>query len=115
MKAITHEWVEKADADFISAGREYRARKQPNYDAACFHAQQCVEKYLKARLAKANKPIPKTHDLAALLDLVLPLEPLWEPFRPQLETLTSYAVEFRYPGESATRELAKIAVSDARA
>ena len=114
MKAITREWVEKADADFISAGREYRARKQPNYDAACFHAQQCVEKYLKARLAKANKPIPKTHDLAALLDLVLPIEPLWEPFRPQLETLTSYAVEFRYPGESATRELAKIAVSDAK-
>ena len=38
MNAITHEWVEKADADFISAGREYRARKQPNYDAACFHS-----------------------------------------------------------------------------
>ena len=50
MKASALEWIEKAEADFISAGREYRARKQPNHDAACFFAQQCVEKYLKALL-----------------------------------------------------------------
>jgi HEPN domain-containing protein len=29
---------------------ELRARRAPNYDAACFHAQQCAEKYLKALL-----------------------------------------------------------------
>ena len=115
MKAAAREWIEKAEADFSSAGREYRARKNPNYDAACFFTQQCVEKYLKARLALAGKPIPKTHDLSALLDLVLPLEPLWEVFRPQLEILTSYAVVFRYPGESATRERAKAAVANAKA
>ena len=115
MKAAAREWIEKAEADFSSAGRESRARKNPNYDAACFFTQQCVEKYLKARLTLAGKPIPKTHDLSALLDLVLPLEPLWEVFRPQLEVLTSYAVVFRYPGESATRERAKSAIADAKA
>lgn len=115
MKAAAREWIEKAEADFSSAGREYRARKNPNCDATCFFTQQCVEKYLKARLALAGKPIPKTHDLSALLDLVLPLEPLWEVFRPQLEILTSYAVVFRYPGESATRERAKVAVANAKA
>ncbi len=46
MKPLTQEWIHKAEADFSSAQRELRARKNPNYDAACFHAQQCVEKYL---------------------------------------------------------------------
>ena len=36
MKREVIEWVEKAEGDFISAKREYRARKRPNYDAACF-------------------------------------------------------------------------------
>ena len=114
MRSAPREWVEKSEADFVSAGREYRARKQPNYDAACFFAQQCVEKYLKARLVQAKRAVPKTHDRSSLLDCVLPLEPLWEVFRPKLETLTSFAVAFRYPGESATREIAKAAVADAR-
>lgn len=54
MKVSTREWIEKAEADFISAGREYRARKRPNFDAACFFSQQCLEKYLKARLVEAG-------------------------------------------------------------
>ncbi len=56
---------------------------------------------------------PRTHDLEALLDLVLPIEPLWEAFRPALIDITSYAVTFRYPGESATREMARQVVKDA--
>lgn len=66
----------------MSAGREYRARKQPNYDAACFFAQQCIEKYLKAHLTEAGVVFPRTHDLEALLDLSLSTKPLWEDFRP---------------------------------
>lgn len=46
--------------------------------------------------------------------MVLPLEPLWEACRPCLETLTSYAVLLRYPGESVTKALAKQAIEDAR-
>ena len=114
MKATAREWIEKAEADFVSAGREYRARNRPNFDAACFFAQQCIEKYLKARLAEAGRPIPKTHDLSVLLDSVVPIEPLWEAARARVETLTSYAVLFRYPGESATRVLAKTAIADAQ-
>jgi HEPN domain-containing protein len=114
MKATTREWIEKAEADFVSAGREYRARNRPNFDAACFFAQQCIEKYLKGRLAEAGRPVPKTHDLSVLLDSVVSIEPLWEAARSRVETLTSYAVLFRYPGESATRALAKTAIADAR-
>ena len=110
MKPLTHEWVEKAEGDFASAQRELRARKSPNYDSACFHAQQCVEKYLKARLQEADIPFGKTHDLIVLLDLVISVEPLWDPLRPQLRTLHAFAVEFRYPGQSADKEVAREAV-----
>jgi HEPN domain-containing protein len=114
MKANALEWIEKAEADFVSAGREYRARKRPNFDASCFFSQQCIEKYLKGRLVEAGIVFPKTHDLEALLDLILPAEPLWEGFRPVLGTLTSFAAAFRYPGESATREMARTALGDAK-
>ena len=66
--------------------------RSQKFDATCFFAEQCIEKYLKGRRAEAGRLIPKTHDLSILLDTVLPLEPLWEASRPRLETLTSYAV-----------------------
>ena len=56
--------------------RELRVRQNPNYDTIAFHAQQCAEKYLKARLCEANVEFPKSHILSALLDLVLTVEPL---------------------------------------
>ena len=104
MKPLTREWVEKAEADYISAQREFRARKKPNYDAACFFAQQSIEKYLKARLQEAEIAFGKTRDLVKLLDLVSPVAPLWEPYRPTFRPLSSYAVVFRYPGENADKE-----------
>jgi HEPN domain-containing protein len=70
MKPLTQEWVEKAEGDFATAERELKVRKNPNYDAVCFHAQQCVEKYLKARLQEEGIIFRKTHDLGALIRLV---------------------------------------------
>ena len=48
MNEIVKEWISKAEGDYHSALREYRARKFPNYDASGFHAQQSIEKYPKA-------------------------------------------------------------------
>jgi HEPN domain-containing protein len=96
------------------AEREARVRKKPNYDGLCFHAQQCAEKYIKARLYEAEIEFPKTHDLVALLDLVLIVEPLWETFREHLAFLTDSAVSFRYPGESVDRETALDALKRCR-
>ncbi|MGJ3248491.1 MAG: HEPN domain-containing protein [Elainellaceae cyanobacterium] len=84
----------------------------PNYDAVFFHAQQCIEKYLKACLQEANIAFSKTHDLASLLDLLLPTIPDWASLRPTLDALTVYAVEFRYPGMAATQEIAQDALQD---
>jgi len=55
----------------------------------------------------------KTHELVVLLDADVVIAPLWEAARSRLETLTNEAVLFRYPGESATRALAKTAIADA--
>lgn len=110
MKPLTAEWVEKAEEDFVTAQRELRARKRPNYNAACFHAHQCAEKYLKARLQEAGISFRKTHDLTVLLQDVLPAQPLWETLRDSLELLNSYAVDVRYPGFSADKTLASQAV-----
>lgn len=104
------EWLVKADADFATAKRELRARKWPNYDAACFHAQQCVEKLLKSRMTHEGVAVPKSHDLSYLLVLILPYRPFWEIFRNDFQVLTAYAVEYRYPGETATKEMAREAL-----
>ena len=94
----------------ITALRDYQARKFPNYDSACFHAQQCIEKYFKGTLQKERVYFPKTHDLNVLLDMVLPSQPFWEVFRNDLKMLSVSALEVRYPGETATREQAREAI-----
>ncbi len=101
MTPLTLEWIAKAEGDFHSCLREARARKHPNYDSACFHAQQCAEKYLKARLQETGLPVPKTHNLEDLLNRLLPIEPGWTNLKSQLVQLVNYAVIFRYPGPSA--------------
>ena len=106
MKPIATEWVAKAEGDFAMMERECRVRKNPNYDGICFHAQQCAEKYLKARLCEADISFSKIHDLVALLEQALVTEPEWETFREDLAYLSDFAVAFRYPGESADRESA---------
>jgi HEPN domain-containing protein len=114
MKPEVLEWVVKAEGDYLTAQREYRARKSPNYDSTCFHAQQCIEKYIKARLVESGIHFPKTHDLGLLLDLLGFVETMWEPFRLALNRVTYYAVDFRYPGEFASKEDAKESLDTCR-
>jgi HEPN domain-containing protein len=113
MKPTTREWTAKAEADFRSAKWEGAAPDSPNWDAVCFHAQQSVEKYLKALLVEAGVHFPKTHDLGSLLDLLLPTRPGWEPLRPALNELTDIGVEARYPGATASAQDAERALKTA--
>lgn len=110
MRHLTTEWIRKAEGDLATARRELRARTAPNYDAACFHAQQCAEKYMKALLQEAEIPFGKTHNLSLLLDLLKEHHPGLELLRPTLAILNAYAVEYRYPGESADKDVARQAV-----
>jgi HEPN domain-containing protein len=110
MKPLTLEWINKAEGDFTIMERESRARKSPVLDAICFHAQQCGEKYFKARLQEAGVPFQKTHSLPALFALLRPVEPTWAFDEPDLKWLSASAVEVRYPGDCANKDDAKRAV-----
>lgn len=54
MRAITKEWVEKAESDFGMAHLALCGGEAPITDGACFHSQQCAEKYLKLILKNAR-------------------------------------------------------------
>ncbi len=104
MKATVKEWIGKAEGDFLTASRELRAIESPNFDAVCFHAQQCIEKLMKALLIHLGALPPKTHDLATLDRLLEPVCKGWSWPVAELRLLSLAAIAFRYPGESADRE-----------
>jgi len=110
MNPLTYEWVAKAEADLLTARREYRARKAPNYDAVCFHAQQAVEKYLKALLQEWGIPIPRIHSLMELLAIISKSDAGSLLIQTDANVLETYAVQFRYPGVSANKFEAKQAL-----
>jgi HEPN domain-containing protein len=114
MNPAVDEWVSKAEGDFATAEREIRARKKINYDAVCFHCQQCAEKYLKAILQSKNAHIPKIHHLLELLGLILKFDSSFEALRADLDFLDDYAVRFRYPGDFAEKDQAKSALESAQ-
>lgn len=82
---------------------------------ACFHAQQAVEKSLKASLIFSGIGFRKTHDLESLAST---LPEGWSAGEDaaSLADLTVWAVEPRYPGDlpEATKEDAESAVEQAR-
>ena len=107
---MTAEWVDKAEGDYATAGREIRARRHPNYDAACFHAQQTAEKYLEAFLQEHRVAFPRTHNPIELVELCLVVDPGFASLRNALVLLDSYAVRYRYPGDSADKAEARQAL-----
>ncbi|MFZ2089321.1 MAG: HEPN domain-containing protein [Desulfobaccales bacterium] len=111
MNATIKEWLDKAEKDFATACRESAAADEPNYDAVCFHAQQCVEKLMKACLIYLGVIPPKTHDLAFLHKLLVPFSPSVSWPVEELRFLTRAAVAFRYPGEAAELEDAEQALA----
>lgn len=67
-----------------------------------FHAQQAVEKCLKAALAMHRVAFRKTHDLSELLDLMDEHGVPKPPFADSLDELNPYGVLLRYEwGDSA--------------
>jgi HEPN domain-containing protein len=106
-------WVEKAEEDFALA-RSALQRKKPLPAGACFHAQQCGEKYMKALLIFKGAKFPKTHDLLILNDLCSEVGIFLEIDPKLLNSLTDYAVRTRYPGEGPALEDAKEAMDIAK-
>lgn len=59
-------WVVRAEEDYTLCRSALR-RKVPLLYGATFHAQQCVEKYLKALLVAHGHVFPRTHDVGSAL------------------------------------------------
>lgn len=106
MTKITQEWISKAEEDYLVATRELKANP-PALDAVCFHAQQCVEKYMKAILQENEIEFEKIHDLDVLLQRCGGFIPELEGYRDDLIRLSAYAVDIRYPGFKVSEEEAK--------
>jgi HEPN domain-containing protein len=95
--AVVHEWVVKAENDLKNAAHVLKLMAECPTDTVCFHAQQCVEKYLKALLVLDRIDFPKTHDIERLIAL-LPRRDDIRLTPEQQGRLTDYATAARYPG-----------------
>jgi len=84
----------KAENDLVAAQATLATTRA--LDTVCFHAQQAVEKSLKALLALYDVEYPWRHDLAELLEMVKPLMPEIVSFDARIIQLTPFAVEIRY-------------------
>jgi HEPN domain-containing protein len=95
---IVQQWVQKADHDLLNATHTLKLGALGPTDTVSFHAQQCIEKYLKALLTWNGLDFPKTHNVTILLGR------LPSRVRPELsvveqERLTDFATITRYPGD----------------
>jgi HEPN domain-containing protein len=98
MREISEEWVLKAEDDYRSAEALLYVVEPPIVETACFHCQQCAEKYVKAFLEEYEIDFPRNHNLMQLLDLCVRLDESFETIRRALQSLEHYAVTVRYPG-----------------
>ena len=71
------------------------AMKQKIYNQVCFHAQQCVEKSLKAFLVHQRQAPPKTHRLVALTELIGGQD--FDDFARGIDFLDQVYIPSRYP------------------
>jgi HEPN domain-containing protein len=90
-------WVRYAEADLALAKVPLPPRGM--HENLCFHAQQAVEKSLKAVLVLARIEVPNTHSIQRLVQLLPPDTPRHESLVPAVR-LMAYAVSSRYPGEN---------------
>jgi len=90
------DWLRRAHSDLALACGRLRRDVLP--EDLCFHAQQAVEKSLKAVLISKGVDFPRTHNLRILID-VLPETVFRDPVLDSSAALTDYAVSARYPGE----------------
>lgn len=92
---VAKRWVEKADRDLLSA---IKLLEENIYDYALFHAQQAVEKYLKAFLVSKNRPLRKTHDIGWLIEQCTKIDPDFSKlYDIGADELYPLGIEVRYP------------------
>ncbi len=97
MSDIVRDWATKAEDDFRIVRRLCEGAS-PSANGICFHAQQCVEKLIKALLIQNGFEPPRIHDLEQLRNMLGATAPSGMPAASDLAFLNVCAVEMRYPG-----------------
>jgi HEPN domain-containing protein len=87
--------VRKAEGD-AKAMRFLASNPEIDDESIGFHAQQAVEKWVKAVMASSGLPEERTHDLGGLLDILAAAEIELPPGSDRLDFLTGFAVPLRY-------------------
>ncbi len=100
------EWLAKAQIDLRAADHDKTADPPITADMV-FHAQQTVEKALKAFLCWHDIPFRKTHNLVELGEKCAGIDSSLEPLLRSAAFLTEYAWKFRYPGNAEEPEIAE--------
>jgi len=91
-------WLTKAENDLETARRSLGTEPAIT-DTACFHAQQCAEKSLKAFIAFHGEHTPKSHDLSELLAICVKYAMDFMTLQDHANCLNDYAVTTRYPDD----------------
>lgn len=90
-------WLLLANEDIAVIESLFKSSSDFYARTICFHAQQAIEKFLKAFLVFHNKDFPKTHDLEFLLQECQKIEK--PDFDFDFGSLTDFAVSVRYPDD----------------
>lgn len=96
---LSNGWLKKANNDIVTARQTLLLEDGPT-DTVSFHAQQAIEKSLKAFLTSIKVEFPKIHDLSRLMEMVIPYLHELEEFRESFIEIAEYAVEVRYPQDT---------------
>ena len=95
---LVEAWIRYADDDWQDS--QILASAGGNPRSICFHLQQCIEKLFKAELMRLEVPVPKTHNLRELSELLQQADAGWSAASIDLNRLSLAAVDFRYPDPS---------------
>lgn len=108
-------WLYRAREDIAVIKELQQSNTDGLTSTICFHAQQAVEKYLKAFLAFHDVDFPRTHDLDYLLMECQKIK--HDAFDLDLKELTEFGVSVRYPDDfyipttDESKEYSQIAIA----
>ena len=70
VRSIVEQWIYRAEGDLQNASHALKLGRQCPTETVAFHAQQCVEKYIKAVLIFNAIDFPMVHDNEKLVRLL---------------------------------------------
>lgn len=90
-------WLFRANEDIAVIDSLFKTDPVLYASTICFHAQQAVEKFLKAFLVYHNVDFPRTHDVDFLLLECKKIDS--KDFNVDLGSLSDFGVNIRYPDD----------------